>query len=110
MSGVVTIRPFGWNTGGRGIIGSMSSHDALCVCGQPAGPHDCTGDPDGPARQVITEEAVRLHACAECGTEDKTVAGGGTALCFWCAELSACQARHEGRAGPGRQRWWSAFG
>jgi hypothetical protein len=40
-----------------------------------------------------------VHACGECGTEDETVAGGGTALCYLCAELSALTA-------PARERRW----
>jgi hypothetical protein len=43
---------------------------------------------------------AEIYACAECGTEDETVTGGGTALCYLCAELSALQA-------PAKERqWW----
>jgi len=40
-----------------------------------------------------------IYACAECGTEDETVAPGGTALCYLCAELSALQA-------PAKEKRW----
>jgi hypothetical protein len=42
---------------------------------------------------------AEIYACAECGTEDETVAPGGTALCYLCAELSALQA-------PAKERRW----
>jgi hypothetical protein len=41
---------------------------------------------------MLAEEAARLYACGECGTEDPSVAPGGTALCAYCAELSDLQA------------------
>lgn len=75
----------------------MASENARCVCGESAGPHNCTGDPNHPARQLIAHEAERLYTCAECGTEDTSVARGGTALCSYCAELSDMRAQEEGR-------------
>lgn len=42
---------------------------------------------------------AEIYACAQCGTEDEAVAGGGTALCYLCAELSALQA-------PAKERRW----
>jgi F0F1-type ATP synthase membrane subunit c/vacuolar-type H+-ATPase subunit K len=71
----------------------------FCVCGQMAGSHECPGDPVHPAARMLAEEAVRLYACGECGTEDPSVAGGGTALCQYCADLSALQA-------PAKERRW----
>lgn len=68
----------------------MADGEARCVCGEPAGPHHCLGDPHGPAIRFALEAELQVRRCAECGTPDKTVASGG--LCATCAELSALQA------------------
>jgi hypothetical protein len=62
-----------------------------CVCGEPAGPHHCLGDPHGPAIGFALEAELQAKQCTECGTADETVMPGG-GLCRNCAELSALQA------------------
>lgn len=73
----------------------MSYPPGYCACGRPPGPHNCKGDDNGPAVQMLVDAMFAVHACAQCGTEDETVAGGGTALCSTCQELSVHQARDE---------------
>ena len=73
----------------------MSYPPGYCACGRPAGPHHCKGDDNSPAAQFLVEAMFAVHACAECGTEDETVARGGTSLCAACGELSAGRARDE---------------
>jgi hypothetical protein len=79
---------------GRPMIG-------LCVCGHPAGDHYCTRDPCAPGAIAPLEAALQIHACGRCGTKDPSVAGGGTALCYLCAELSALEA-------PAKERQYRA--
>lgn len=84
----------------------MSYPPGYCVCGEPACPHDCKGDDNSPAVQMLVDAMFAVHACAQCGTEDETVARGGTALCSACQELSVHQARDEGgRLARLARRW-----
>lgn len=73
----------------------MSYPPGYCPCGRPPGPHHCKGDDNCPAVQMLVDAMFAVHACAECGTKDETVAPGGTALCSICQELSVYQARDE---------------